>query len=404
MVANTQTFKWTGINTHGKRTDGVVNAVDMKEAQNELKKIGIEVIALAPKRNVLQMPARAKKIKLKDITLFTRYLSTMLASGLTIIQSLDIIGQEQENPSMQKLITSIKVDISSGKTLAETFSQYPQHFSNLFCSLIKAGEKSGTLDKILQRLAGYLEKTESLKRKVKKALTYPAAIMSIAFIVSAILLIFVVPQFQQMFASFGSQLPFFTRMVVVFSKVLRSYWWMILGILIGLFFGLRYLIRTNEAVQKRLDEFILKIYIIGPVMRKSIIARFTRTLATTLEAGMPIVESMKSMAPVMGNSIYVKAVLKMCDDVNSGHTLSSSMAATKLFPTMVVQMISVGEASGRLSDMLNKVADYYEEEVNSIVDNLSTLLEPLIMAILGVIVGTFVVAMYLPIFKLGSLF
>lgn len=403
MANTSHAFKWTGINTQGRRTEGIVEAADLKEAQVELKKMGVEVISLTAKTSI-HLPRRRKRIKVKDIQLFTRYLSTMLAAGLTILQALDIIGQDQENEAMKSLITTVRNDISAGKTLAETFSQHPKQFTPLYCSLIKAGEKSGTLDKILNRLAGYLEKTETLKRKLKKALTYPIAILSVAFIVSGILLLFVVPQFQQMFASFGAQLPFFTRMVVHMSDFIRGYWWLILGSIVMLIAWLRYSLVHNENTRRRVDTIILKIYIIGPVLRKGIIARFTRTLATTLEAGMPIVESMRSMAPVMGNSIYTKAVLRMCDDISTGHTLATSMTSTQLFPNMVIQMVSVGEASGKLSDMLNKVADYYEEEVNNIVDNLSALLEPLIMLILGVIVGTFVIAMYLPIFKMGSLF
>lgn len=403
MAENTQLFKWTGINSQGQRTDGSLRAADLKEAQVELKKMRIEVISVVPKKG-LHFPTRKKKIKVKDVQLFTRYLSTMLTAGLPIIQALDIIAQDQENPAMHTLIMSIKGDIAGGKTLAETFNQYPEQFSSLYCNLIKAGEKSGTLDKILNRLAGYLEKTETLKRKIKKALTYPIAILSVAFIVSGILLIFVVPQFEKMFSSFGAQLPIFTRMVVRLSEFLRSYWWIILFAMVGGFFALRTSLRTNEALKQRLDRFKLKLYVIGPVLRKGIIARFTRTLSTTLEAGMPIVESMKSMAPIMGSDMYMKAVYRMCDDINSGHPLSASMISTKLFPNMVIQMIAVGEASGRLAEMLNKIADYYEEEVNSIVDNLSSLLEPLIMLVLGGIVGTFVVAMYLPIFKIGSLF
>lgn len=403
MGDNTQAFKWTGLNSHGQREEGVIQAADGKDAQVELKKIGIEVISLTLKHK-FHFPTRQKKIKVKDIQLFTRYLSTMLAAGLPILQALDIIGHDQDNPAMKKLIISIKNDISEGKTLAETFSRYPQQFSSLYCNLIKAGEKSGTLDKILNRLAGYLEKTETLKRKIKKALTYPIAIISVAFIVSGILLIFVVPQFQAMFASFGAKLPFFTRMVVHLSDFLRGYWWTIVLVIIALVLGWKYYWRFNENLRQKLDRWSLKIIIIGPVFKKGIIARFTRTLSTTLEAGMPIVESMKAMAPIMGNSLYSNAVLHMCDDISNGHTLSASMSSTSLFPNMVIQMISVGEASGKLSDMLNKVADYYEEEVNSIVDNLSSLLEPLIMLLLGVIVGTFVVAMYLPIFKMGSLF
>jgi type IV pilus assembly protein PilC len=401
MGESAQSYKWSGFNQQGQRKSGVLRAADVKDAQSELKKSGIDIISLEPHKGLF--PARQKKIKVKDIVLFTRYLSTMIAAGLPIMQALDIISNDQENPSMKTLLMNLKNDIGSGKAMSETFAQYPKYFGGLYCSLIKAGEKSGTLDKILNRLATYLEKTESLKRKVKKALTYPIAIMAVAMIVSGILLIFVVPQFDKMFASFGAQLPFFTRMIVNLSDFLRDYWYIMLGGIVGFVFGLRYYLRTSEALRNRIDRWKLKMYVIGPVLQKGIIARFTRTLSTTIEAGMPIVESIKSMTAIMGNSVYSAAILKMCDDISSGHTLSVSMANTKLFPNMVIQMISIGEASGRLPEMLNKVADYYEEEVNSIVDNLSSLLEPLIMLVLGGIVGTFVVAMYLPIFKMGSL-
>lgn len=403
MKTNSQTYKWTGINNQGKREEGIISAADVKSAQLDLKNKGVDVISLTTQHSY-HLSLRQKKIKLKDIQLFTRYLSTMLSAGLPIIQALDIICHDQENPQMGELIKSIKKDIASGKTLAETFGQYPKHFSGLYCNLIKAGEKSGTLDKILNRLAGYIEKSETLKKKIKKALIYPIAILSIAMIVSLILLIFVVPQFQKMFESFGAKLPYFTQMVVNLSNMLRSYWW-IFVIAIGLFvfFWKRHL-RYNERVGVFLDSVSLKVYIIGPVIRKGILARFTRTLSTTIEAGMPIVDSMKSMKHIMGNRLYADAVQKLCDDISSGHALSDSMGETKVFPNMVVQMIAVGEASGRMSEMLNKIADYYEEEVNHLVDSLSSLLEPLIMLILGVIVGGFIIAMYLPIFKIGSLF
>lgn len=403
MTDGIQSFKWIGINKLGERKTGVLQALAIKDAQGELKKMGIEVINVVPQKG-FHFPTRQKKIKVKDIQLFTRYLSTMLAAGLPIIQALDIISNDQDNPSLKNLVLSLKKDIASGKSLAETFAGYPKYFNNLYCSLIKAGEKSGTLDKILNRLAGYLEKTESLKRKIKKSLTYPIAILSIAFIVSGILLIFVVPQFQAMFASFGAQLPFFTRMVVNLSDFVRGYWWVIgIGLVIFIF-GLRYLVKRNEKVKEWLDILSLKIYVIGAVLKKGIIARFTRTLATTLEAGMPIVESVKSMKNIMGSYRYSKAVDQMSSDLTSGHNLSVAMKNTQLFPNMVIQMVTVGESSGRLPEMLNKIADYYEEEVNSIVDNLSSLLEPIIMLILGLIVGVFIVAMYLPIFKIGSLF
>jgi type IV pilus assembly protein PilC len=328
----------------------------------------------------------------------------MLAAGLPIVQALDIISRDQDNPALREMIINIKNNIAGGKTLSESFHQYPNHFNELYCNLVSAGEKSGTLEKVLKRLGNYLERSEMLKSKIKKALIYPAAIMSVALGVSLILLIFVVPQFQKMFASFGAQLPFFTRMIVNFSDFLRSYWWVLVVMIGGGIWGLKKYINGSEVAQLYIDRAALKIYIVGNVVRKGTIARFARTLATTLEAGMPIVESMKAMSLIMGNRIYSKAVLDVCNEVVNGKQLSVAMEATKLFPNMAIQMIAVGEASGSLADMLNKVADYYEEEVNTIVDNLSSLLEPVIMVVLGVIVGTFVVAMYLPIFRIGSLF
>ncbi len=408
MADNKQSFQWSGINNQGKRLDGVVMAADIKEAQTELARMGIEVIELTPKRGFsfsFNFSKSSKgKVKPKDILLFTRYISTMLSSGMPIIQALDILSKDSENPALQEMITTIKNNIAGGKTLAESFKLYPDHFSDLYCNLISAGEKSGTLEKILKRLGSYLERTEMLKRKIKKAMIYPAAIMTVALGVSLILLLFVVPQFQKMFSSFGAQLPWFTRMVVNLSDFLRAYWWLIGIAIAGGIFGLRRYMRESEEAQLMVDKAALRLYIIGNVTQKGTIARFARTLATTLEAGMPIVESMKSMSLIMGNRVYSKAVLDICNDVVNGKQLSVAIEATGLFPNMAVQMIGVGEASGSLSDMLNKVADYYEEEVNVIVDNLSSLLEPIIMVVLGVIVGTFVVAMYLPIFKIGSLF
>lgn len=407
MAENKQSFQWSGINNQGKRLDGVVLATDIKDAQTELSRMGIEVIELAPKRGIsfnFKFLKSKGKIKPKDILLFTRYISTMLSSGMPIVQALDILSKDSENPAVQEMIISLKNNIAGGKTLAESFKLYPEQFSDLYCNLISAGEKSGTLEKILKRLGGYLERSEMLKRKIKKAMIYPAAIMTVALGVSLILLLFVVPQFQKMFSSFGAQLPWFTRMVVNLSDFLRSYWWLLLMGIVGGVFGMKRYLRESEEARLMLDKAALRLYIIGDVTQKGTIARFARTLATTLEAGMPIVESMRSMSLIMGNRIYSKAVLDICNDVVNGKQLSVAIEATGLFPNMAVQMISVGEASGSLSDMLNKVADYYEEEVNVIVDNLSSLLEPIIMVVLGVIVGTFVVAMYLPIFKIGSLF
>lgn len=408
MADNLKLFEWSGINNKGQRLNGKLESGSTVEAQNELRNRGIEVISLESKQSQKSINLgkifKRTKIKPKNILFFTRYLSTMLAAGLPIIQALDIIAHDKDNPDMQGLVESIKKNTSEGKSLAESFAQYPQYFSDLYCNLIKSGEKSGTLDKTLIRIATYLERTENLKRKVKKALVYPAAIMTVAFGVSLILLLFVVPKFESMFSSFGAELPFFTRMIVHLSEFLRSYWWIIAILIAGGIWGFKHSFKKSETLKILVDTWSLKIYIIGDVLKKSIIARFARTLATTLEAGMPMIEAMNSLSLIMNNRIYSKAILQINNDVISGHQLSESMKATNLFPHVAIQMIAVGEASGRLGDMLNHVANYYEEEVNALVDNLSSLLEPLIMIVLGLIVGSFVVAMYLPIFKIGSLF
>ncbi|MDR3491239.1 MAG: type II secretion system F family protein [Gammaproteobacteria bacterium] len=404
MADKIQTFLWTGIDKKGKRVGGKNRAPELKDAQAELAKQGITIISIQQKKDFNISIGGPPKIKSKSILLFTRYLSTMLFAGLPILQALDIIAQDQDNVAMQSFVVELRNNIASGKTLAESFAEHPEIFGDLYCSLIKAGEKSGTLDKILKRLANYLERSESLRGKIKKALVYPAAIITISLLVSSIMLIFVVPKFQEMFKSFGAELPLFTRMVVHLSNFMTHYWWLLLIIIVGGIWGLKVAIRKSAKFRYALDSMSLRIYIIGPILKKGIIARYTRTLSTTLESGMPINEAMDSMKNVMGNIIYANAVETIRQDVVSGHQFSTSMAATNLFPNMVVQMISVGEASGSLAEMLNKVADYYEEEVNNIVDGLSSLLEPLIMVLLGVIIGGLVIAMYLPIFKMGSLF
>jgi type IV pilus assembly protein PilC len=328
----------------------------------------------------------------------------MLASGLPILQALEVISHDKDNDVMRGFIAKLRSNISGGKTLAETFAEYPEHFSSLYTSLIKAGEKSGTLDKILVRLGNYLERSETLRKKVKKALIYPAAIITVAFIVSSIMLIFVVPKFKSLFDSFGAKLPLFTRIILGISNFMQSYWWIVVLIIMIAVWLFRRSMRNSLKFHFWVDSTLLKTPIIGEILRKAVIARFARTLSTTLESGMPITEAMRSMVDIMGNRVYSKAIAQICSDVTSGHQLNVSMTSSGLFPHMVIQMISVGEASGSLSPMLHKVADYYEEEVNYAVDNLSSLLEPLIMLLLGVIIGSLVIAMYLPIFKLGSLF
>lgn len=405
MTDKKNSYNWSGLDRSGNRVTGVMSADDVKEIQQELKKRDIEVVSIKQKKAALMIfSKRKKKIKPTDILLFTRYLSTLISSGLPVLQAFDVISRDQENSTLQELIISLRTNIAGGKTLSESFMQHPQYFSKLYCNLIRSGEVSGTIEKILKRIGNYLERTESLKRKIKKALIYPIAILTVSFAVSLILLIFVVPRFEKVFSSFGAELPFFTQIVIMLSNFLQAYWWIVIAAIIGMIFGARYLIKNSEKVRHYIDLWSLKIAIFGPILKKAIIARFTRTLAITLDAGMPIVEALKGMPDLMGNSIYASAVKKINEEIISGNQLNVAMSNSKLFPHMAVQMVAIGEESGSLSEMLNKVADYYEEDVNGVVDNLSSLLEPVIMVILGIIVGGFIIAMYLPIFKLGSLF
>lgn len=394
-------YKWTGINKQGNRLKGVIQAADVKNAEAELKKMEIDVISLSVKPPLFFSFNRSK-IKTKELIFFTRYLSTMLSAGMPILQALDVIAQDQENPTMQSVVNSLRSNITAGLSLSDALSKFPKYFDELYCNLARAGEKSATLETVLNRIVKYLEKSEKLKSKIKTALIYPVIIASVAIIVSLILLFFVVPQFQTMFNNAGVPLPAFTRGVIHVSDFLRSYWLFMLVIILVAIWGFKYLLRKNAAMADKVDAFSLRLFIYGAILKKAIIARFTRTLAITLDAGLPIVDSMKMMVTIMSNRIYSKALLKVCDDVASGHQLASSLDKTKLFPNMVVQMVSVGEASGALGNMLNNIAAHYEEEVDTIADNLSSLIEPLIIIILGVIIGCFVVSMYLPIFKLGT--
>lgn len=401
MADNLLTFKWTGINKRGKRLNGNIQAIDLKAAENELLSREVEIITIKQLANT-KLLTRSGKIKPKDILLFTRYLTTMITAGLPIIQGLDIISKDPGNDLMRSVVISIKNNVSSGMTLADSLAQYPKYFDELYINLVRAGEKSGTLEKVLVRLVKYLERIQMLKKKVRNALIYPVAIILVALLVSLVLLIFVIPQFETIFQNSGTQLPAFTRGVVAVSQFLRHDWWIIILVLGGGFFLFRYQNRTNERFAKWVDATKLRLFVIGNILKKAIIARFTRTLAITLDSGLPIVESMSSMINIMGNRIYAQALRDICEKISSGHQLSTAMSNTKLFPNMTIQMINIGEASGSLTDMLNVVANYYEEEVNQIADNLSTLIEPVIIVILGFIIGCFVIAMYLPIFKIGS--
>jgi len=394
-------FIWEGTDNRGVRTKGELAARTEMVARAELRRQGIRVVKLRKKPRAI-FGARQKKITTRDIAIFSRQLATMLSAGVPLVQAFDIVGRGHENPSMQDLLLRIKSDIESGISLAEALGRHPLYFDELFCNLVQAGEQAGVLETLLHKIAEYKEKTESIKAKIKKALTYPTAVVVVAVVVTAILLIFVVPQFEELFKGFGADLPAFTRLVVDLSKFVQEWWYVILGGLILIVYGFIQLKNRSDAFNQALDRLALRVPVVGIIIHKAAIARFARTLATMSTAGVPLVEALESVSGATGNFVYSNAVLQMRDDVSSGTQLQASMRQTALFPNMVIQMVAIGEEAGSLGDMLAKVADFYEAEVDQKVDTLTTMIEPLLMAFLAVVVGTLVIAMYLPIFKLAA--
>jgi type IV pilus assembly protein PilC len=392
-------FVWEGTDKKGKRIKGKMLAVSEAAVKADLRRQGV----LAKKvRKEVQLFKSGKKINSEDIALFARQLATMLQAGIPMVQCFDIIGNGHDKPSMQKLVLAIKGDVEAGTSLHEALAKHPLYFDDLFVNLVEAGEHAGALETLLDKVATYKEKTEALKKKIKKALFYPAAVLAVAVIVTIILLIFVIPQFESLFKGFGADLPAFTQMVINLSKFVQSQgWWMAVLVGIGgyVFF---YFKKRSRPMRRALDRMLLKSPVIGPIMVKASIARYARTLSTMFAAGVPLVEALTSVAGATGNIVYEEATLRIRDEVSTGQRLQRSMEATSLFPNMVIQMIAVGEESGSLDAMAAKVADFYEADVDAAVDAMSSLLEPLIMAILGVLVGGLVIAMYLPIFKLGA--
>jgi type IV pilus assembly protein PilC len=374
-------------------------APDEAQVRAELRRQGVVPSRIKKQGRGLK---RGGTITPGDIAIFSRQLATMLKAGIPLVQSFEIVGNGHENPAMQKLILAVKAEVEGGSAFAEALSKHPLYFDDLFVNLVAAGEQAGALETLLDKIATYKEKTEAIKKKVKKAITYPAAVLVVAFVVTIILLIFVIPAFEDLFQGFGADLPAFTRMVIDLSVFVRTQGW-ILAILFGsgiaTFF---YFKKRSRAMRHVLDRLSLKMPIIGPILRKSAIARYARTLSTMFSAGVPLVEALESVAGATGNIVYEIGVLRMRDEVSTGQRLQQAMENTNLFPNMVNQMIAVGEESGSLDEMSSKVADFYEEDVDNAVDNLSSLLEPMIMAVLGILVGGLVVAMYLPIFKMGS--
>jgi len=393
-------FVWEGTDRKGQKVKGKAMAASEAAVRADLRRQG--VVPTRIKKQSKGMFGGGGTITTGDISIFMRQLATMLAAGIPLVQSFEIVGNGHENAAMQKLILAVKADVEGGTALADAMSKHPLYFDDLVINLVEAGEQAGALETLLDKIATYKEKTEALKKKIKKALTYPAAVLVVAFVVTTILLIFVIPAFEDLFKGFGADLPTFTRMVIDLSVFVRAkglYIAMLIGIAVGTFI---YFKKRSRPMRHFLDRMMLKFPIIGPILQKASIARYARTLSTMFAAGVPLVEALESVAGATGNIVYEIGVLAMRDEVATGQRLQQAMENTDLFPNMVVQMIAVGEESGSLDDMSSKVADFYEEDVDNAVDNLSSLLEPMIMAILGVLVGGLVVAMYLPIFKMGS--
>ena len=392
-------YSWTGMDKKGNKVSGKSLAPDENSLRADLRRQGIAVNRIKKQGNALKAGG---KVKPEDIAVFSRQLATMLAAGIPLVQSFEIVGNGNEKPSMQRLILDIKSDVEGGTSLHEALGKHPLYFDDLYVNLVEAGEQAGALETLLDKIATYKEKTEALKKKVKKALFYPAAVMVVAVVVTVILLIFVIPQFESLFKGFGADLPAFTQFVINMSRGLQEHGVFVALVLGGIGYAFFYFKKRSKAMREFLDRMSLKIPIIGPILYKGAIARFSRTLSTMFAAGVPLVEALESVAGACGNIVFENAVLKMRDEVATGQRLQRAMEQTGLFPNMVIPMIAVGEEAGALDAMSGKVATFYEAEVDNAVDSMSSLLEPLIMAILGVLVGGLVIAMYLPIFKLGA--
>ncbi|WP_407072233.1 type II secretion system F family protein [Solilutibacter oculi] len=395
------TFTWKGTDKRGTVMKGEQQAKTEALLRAELRRQGITPTQVRPKAKPL-FGAAGKKISAREIAVFSRQLATMMKSGVPIVQALEIIGSGQKNPRMGSMVNALRADIAGGSSIYEALSKYPVQFDELYRNLVKAGESAGVLETVLETIASYKENLETLKGKIKKALFYPAMVIAVALLVSSILLIFVVPQFEEVFKSFGAELPAFTQIIVTLSKFMVSWWWLFLLVVATGIAAFIFFYKRSLAFQHFLDRIVLKVPVIGQIMNNSAIARFARTLGVTFAAGVPLVEGLGTVAGATGNSVYEKAVYRMRDDVSVGYQVNMAMKQVNLFPHMVVQMTAIGEEAGALDAMLIKVAEFYEQEVNNSVDALSSLIEPFVMVIIGVLVGSMVIGMYLPIFKLAS--
>ncbi|TGV19514.1 type II secretion system F family protein [Pseudoalteromonas sp. MEBiC 03607] len=395
------TFEWVGVSARGKKLEGELSGQSIALVKAQLRKQGITPSKVKRKAKPM-FGSRVQKITSKDIALISRQIATMLMAGVPLIQSIEMIASGAKNKSVAKLMEGIADEVKAGIPLSQALRKHPRYFDDLYCDLVASGEQSGALDKIYDRVALYKEKAEALKSKIKKAMFYPIAVLVVAIIVTSILLIFVVPQFQDIFNGFGAELPAFTLMVIGISEFMQEYWWVMLIIVVAAGYIYKEALLKSRKLRDANDRAILKLPVVGMILNKAAVARYARTLSTTFAAGVPLVDALDSAAGASGNAVYRYAILEIKAEVSSGNLMNWAMRNTKIFPDMVVQMVAIGEESGSLDGMLAKVATIYEQEVDDAVDGLSSLLEPLIMVVLGVLVGGLIVAMYLPIFQLGS--
>lgn len=399
-MAQSATFVWHGTDKQGRKSKGEITSTTPAIAKAELRRQGI--FATKVRKKSIRLSLGGGSVKPGDIALFTRQMATMMRAGIPLVQSFDIVADGVDKQKLAELIRNVRTDVSAGNSFASAIRKHPNQFDELFCNLVDAGEQSGALEQMLERIATYKEKTESLKAKVRKAMTYPIAVLFVAVIVSGILLVKVVPQFEQVFKGFGAELPAFTQMVIRFSEFAQAYWLMLLVGIIGIGIAFSQIHKRSRGFREAMDRLVLKMPVAGNIIEKSAVARYARTLSTTFAAGVPLVDALNSVAGSTGNSVYVKAVYRIRDDVSTGQQLNFSMRNTKVFPNMINQMVAIGEEAGALDDMLDKSAQYYEEQVDNAVDSLTSLMEPVIMSVLGILVGGLIVAMYLPIFQLGA--
>jgi type IV pilus assembly protein PilC len=390
-------FEWEGKDRNGKQVRGDIRAVGENQIRAALRRQGVVATRIKKRRM-----SSGKAIRPKDLAIFTRQLATMMKAGVPLLQAFDIVGRGNPNPSVTRLLNDIRTDVETGTSLNVAFRKYPRYFDDLYCNLVEAGEAAGILDQLLDRLAVYMEKTEAMKSKIKSALMYPISVLIVAFVVTAVIMIFVVPAFKEVFANFGADLPGPTLFVIALSEIFVKYWWLIFGGLFGGFYFFMQAWHRSKAMQMVMDRVLLRMPIFGTLVDKSCVARWTRTLATMFAAGVPLVEALNSVGGAAGNSVYRAATVQIQRDVSTGTALTEAMANVKLFPSMVLQMCAIGEESGSVDHMLGKAADFFEAEVDDMVAGISSLMEPIIIVVLGTVIGGIVVAMYLPIFKLGQ--